>query len=214
MDFIEKGRRRFPIARVILANHAGFCFGVNRAVQMVYDLLGKGERVCTLGPIIHNPQIVEELAEKGVRIVEGPEEVLPGETLVIRSHGVGEKVYSDAAAAGVRIADATCPFVAKIHEIVKERSNAGDVILIAGDPDHQEVKGITGHINGEYHIFRDEENLRKIVENDQRLQKSAVSVVSQTTFNEKNYEKANIFIKKVCTNVIIFDTICNATSAR
>ncbi len=199
---------------ITVAKTAGFCFGVNRAVNMVYDLIDRGEKVCTLGPIIHNPQIVEELARKGVRTVNDPKEALPGETLVIRSHGVGEAVYNSAAAAGVKLADATCPFVAKIHGIVKERSNAGDVILIAGDPEHQEVRGITGHIGGEYYVFSDEENLRKIVENRPEIVKKPVTVVSQTTFNEKKYKKANIFIKKVCTNVNIFDTICNATSAR
>ena len=200
--------------KIILAKTAGFCFGVNRAVNMVYDLIEKGEKVCTLGPIIHNPQMVAELEQKGVKTVENVTDVSPGETLVIRSHGVGEDVYLAAKTGGVKLADATCPFVAKIHEIVKEHSEKGETILIAGDPNHQEVIGITGHIKGKYFVFKNLEELENIIKNNPDLQKNAVCVVSQTTFNQENYKNANIFVKKVCTNANIFDTICNATSAR
>ena len=131
--------------KITLAETAGFCFGVNRAVNMVYELLEKGEKVCTLGPIIHNPQLVEELSEKGVRIVETPEEAKEGETLVIRSHGVTRAVYEKAKELGVKIADATCPFVKKIHNIVAEKSKEGYITIIAGDASHQEVKGIVGN---------------------------------------------------------------------
>ena len=199
---------------ITLAETAGFCFGVNRAVKMVYDLLEAGEKVCTLGPIIHNPQMVEELHQKGVRTVEDLSEVKEGETLVIRSHGVGEDIYKEAKEKNIKVADATCPFVAKIHDIVKERSALGDIILIAGDPNHQEVKGITGHIDGKYYVFSSEEELEEIIKNNESIKKNAVSVVSQTTFNEKKYKNTHFFIKKVCTNANIFDTICNATSAR
>ena len=102
--------------KITLAETAGFCFGVNRAVNMVYDLLQNGEKVCTLGPIIHNPQLVNELAEKGGRIVESPKEVNRGETLVIRSHGVAKSVLQEAEDLNIKVADATCPFVAKISE--------------------------------------------------------------------------------------------------
>ena len=124
---------------VTLAKTAGFCFGVDRAVEMVYKLLEEGKEVCTLGPIIHNPQMVTELAGRGVRIVERPEEAAEGETLVIRSHGVERDVYDRAAALRLEVADATCPYVAKIHRIVREASEAGRTVLIAGDAAHQEV---------------------------------------------------------------------------
>ena len=117
--------------KIIKAETAGFCFGVNRAVNMVYELLDKGERVCTLGPIIHNPQLVEELTQKGVRIVDSPDEVTEDETLVIRSHGIASSVYDRIASLGIKMADATCPFVAKIHKIVSEKSRDGYVTLIA-----------------------------------------------------------------------------------
>ena len=200
--------------KITLAKTAGFCFGVNRAVQMVYDLVENGERVCTLGPIIHNPQLVDELKEKGVRIVETPGEVNSGETLVIRSHGVGRDVYNAAQTSGTKVCDATCPFVEKIHKIVAERSADGDTILIAGDENHQEVIGIIGHCLGDYYVFSSVEELEDLLKNHIEIGENPVSVVSQTTFNAKKWSNAQKFLKKVCTNAKIFDTICGATSMR
>ncbi|MBR3592989.1 MAG: bifunctional 4-hydroxy-3-methylbut-2-enyl diphosphate reductase/30S ribosomal protein S1 [Clostridia bacterium] len=200
--------------KITLAKTAGFCFGVNRAVQMVYDLVDSGERVCTLGPIIHNSQMVEELTSKGVRVVNTPDEAQRDETLVIRSHGVGKAVYDEAESVGVKVCDATCPFVAKIHKIVAEQSAGGDIILIAGDEKHHEVIGITGHCTSPYYVFSSIEELENLLENHPKIKKIPVSVVSQTTFNAKKWENAQIFLKKVCTNAKIFDTICNATSTR
>ena len=133
--------------KITLAKTAGFCFGVNRAVQMVYDLLEKGESVFTLGPIIHNPQLVEELRQRGVRIVENPEEVSDGGILVIRSHGVAQSVLEDAEKRGIRIADATCPFVSKIHGIVSEKSRDGYTVIIAGD--QPSVAALAGYVQVE-----------------------------------------------------------------
>ena len=200
--------------KITLAKTAGFCFGVNRAVNMVYELLEAGEQVCTLGPIIHNPQLVSELEGKGVRIVESPEDCGENEVLVIRSHGVPESTVNLAEQCGIKISDATCPFVAKIHKIVSEQSAKGRLILVAGDSEHHEVKGIIGHIKGEYRVFSSEDELEKILENLTKEQKNAVSFVSQTTFNKKIFENCCKISKKVCTNAEIFDTICNATSVR
>ncbi len=200
--------------KITLAKTAGFCFGVDRAVQKVYDLLENGERVCTLGPIIHNPQMVEELASRGVRIVDAPDQTGAGETLVIRSHGVGREVYENAESCGVKVCDATCPFVEKIHKIVAKQSQKGDTVLIAGDPKHQEVIGIVGHVVGESLVFSSVEELENLLENRTELKENAVCAVSQTTFNAKKWEKAQEILKKVCTNAKIFDTICNATSMR
>ncbi|MBR3968721.1 MAG: bifunctional 4-hydroxy-3-methylbut-2-enyl diphosphate reductase/30S ribosomal protein S1 [Clostridia bacterium] len=199
---------------ITLAKTAGFCFGVNRAVQMVYDLVSSGEKVCTLGPIIHNSQMVDELKSKGVRVVENAQEVKNDEILVIRSHGVGKSVYETATKAGVRLCDATCPFVAKIHKIVAEQSSKGEVILIAGDENHHEVIGIIGHCVSQYYVFSNESELENLIENHPEIKEIPVSVVSQTTFNAKKWQKAQIFLKKVCTNAKIFDTICSATSTR
>jgi len=200
--------------KITLAKTAGFCFGVNRAVNMVYELLEKGEKVCTLGPIIHNPQLVEELAQQGVRIVEAPEQVEEGETLVIRSHGVAKEVYDKAVSLGVKVSDATCPFVAKIHKIVTEKSLQGYVTIIAGDRNHQEVKGIIGNCFGEYFVVANTEELDEILRSSHNFDEKKVIFVSQTTFNAEIWGKLQKNLKKVCTNAEIFDTICNATSAR
>ena len=197
--------------KITLAKTAGFCFGVDRAVNMVYDLLAENKKVCTLGPIIHNPQLVKELEEKGVRIVSSPQEVNPDETLVIRSHGVSREVYEEAKRCNVEIADATCPFVAKIHKIVSEATGP---VIIAGDPVHQEVLGIIGHCKTPYYVFSDEEQLEKLLSSNDFSNEETVTVVSQTTFNKKLFEKSKNFLKKVYTNSIIFDTICCATSDR
>ena len=151
--------------KITLAKTAGFCFGVNAAVQTVYDLLEENKKVCTLGPIIHNPQLVAELEAKGVRIVNSPEEVSQGETLVIRSHGVEKSVLDLCDSLNVNYVNATCPFVAKIHKIVAEYSANGYVTIIAGDKDHQEVKGIIGHTTGEYHVIADTEELDNLLKN-------------------------------------------------
>ncbi len=200
--------------KITKAETAGFCFGVNRAVNMVYELLEKGENVCTLGPIIHNPQLVEELSHKGVRIVESPEEVNSGETLVIRSHGVAASVTEKAEELGLNIADATCPFVAKIHKIVEEKSRDGYITIIAGDSNHQEVKGIIGHCKGEFYVVADTSELEKLLSENGNFIDKPLILVSQTTFNAEIWGNIQKKLKKVCTNAEIFDTICNATSMR
>ncbi|MBQ9978088.1 MAG: bifunctional 4-hydroxy-3-methylbut-2-enyl diphosphate reductase/30S ribosomal protein S1 [Clostridia bacterium] len=200
--------------KITLAETAGFCFGVNRAVNTVYELLEKGEKVCTLGPIIHNPQLVKELEEKGVRVVENECEVKPQEILVIRSHGVPACVMENAEKQGVKTVDATCPFVAKIHKIVSEATEKGDTVLIAGDEKHKEVIGIMGHCKGEVFVFNDEESLKKLLSEHPELYEKSLCVVSQTTFNQEIWKKTEKFLKKVCTNLSVFDTICNATSMR
>ena len=200
--------------KITLAKTAGFCFGVNRAVQMVYDMLESGKKVCTLGQIIHNDQMTASLEERGVRTVSSPAEVKDGEILVICSHGVEDKTYLECEKAGTKIADATCPFVAKIHRIVEKQSLAGDIILIAGDSNHQEVKGIIGHSVTETFVFSDTEQLEILLKNHPEFAEKPLSAVSQTTFNAKKWDFSQKILKKVCTNAKIFDTICNATSMR
>ncbi|MBQ8495152.1 MAG: bifunctional 4-hydroxy-3-methylbut-2-enyl diphosphate reductase/30S ribosomal protein S1 [Clostridia bacterium] len=200
--------------KVDLASTAGFCFGVSKAVNRVNELLAAGEKVCTLGPIIHNPQVVEDLKARGVGIVSSPAEVPKGVRMIIRSHGVGEDVYAQATALGVQVEDATCPFVAKIHRIVKERSEAGAVILIAGDENHPEVIGIRGHVSGESYVFSTPEELVLLAQKHPDLVKKPIAMVSQTTFNIKIWRKCEEISKKHYTNLELFDTICNATAKR
>ncbi len=200
-----------------LANTAGFCFGVNKAVSTVKELLDQGERVCTLGPIIHNPQVVDQFAARGVRIVSSVQEVMPNEVMVIRSHGVPSEVYEQAKARGVRVCDATCPFVAKIHRLVYEHTAKGAIALIAGDPQHPEVVGIRGHCVQRSFVFDSLEELEALTESSEFSEippNSPIVMVAQTTFRVKTWENCVKFAKKHYTNLFLFDTICNATSQR
>ena len=122
-----------------MAKTAGFCFGVNRAVELTYGLLAEGHKVATLGPLIHNPQAVEDMRRKGAQVVNTVQDVPAGCEVVIRSHGVPRSIYDELESRGIPYHDATCPFVAKIHRIVEEHTRAGDFILIAGDANHPEV---------------------------------------------------------------------------
>ena len=176
---------------IILAESAGFCFGVSRAVELAEQLADEGKQVCTLGPIIHNPQVVKRLEEKGVHIVDSPEEVPKGAVLVIRSHGVPQNGLDRAEALGVQVCDATCPFVAKIHRIVAEASREGATVLIAGDESHPEVIGIRGHCSGPSFVFSDENVLRECLESSVELDKTPIVLVSQTTFNAYIWEKCS-----------------------
>lgn len=202
------------MGEIILASTAGFCFGVNRAVEMVEELLDKGQKVATLGPIIHNPQLVEKLAERGARIVESPEDVNQNEVLVLRSHGVARSVTDTADRLGIKYADATCPFVAKIHKIVADAGQNGQTVLIAGDRHHKEVEGIIGHCTGPFSVFETPEDLEFFIKNGSLKPDEPLCVVSQTTFNLELWKKCQKILKKLYTNAFVFDTICNATSKR
>ena len=177
------------MSEIILASTAGFCFGVNRAVEMVEELLDSGQKVATLGPIIHNPQLVGELAARGARIVESPDEVEKDEVLVLRSHGVALSVTESAEKLRIKVADATCPFVAKIHKIVAAAGEKGQTVLIAGDSKHKEVEGIIGHCTGPYFVFETPEDLENLTKNGKILPNESLCVVSQTTFNLELWKK-------------------------
>ncbi len=197
-----------------VAKTAGFCFGVKRAVDLVEKLVDEGKKVCTLGAIIHNPQKVSELAQKGVRIVDTPAEVRPDETLVIRSHGVAASVTDTIEQLGLDYRDATCPFVLKIHNIVSEHSKNGEIILIAGDGNHPEVQGIIGHCFSEYHTFMNAQELTDLSKKNPSLADQPVCVVVQTTFHKIEWKNSLKILQKLYTNAKIFDTICSATSDR
>lgn len=199
---------------IFVAKSAGFCFGVNRAVTAVSGLLKRDKKVCTLGEIIHNPQIVKQFEKSGVRIVSSPSEVSDGETLVVRSHGVAQEVYRQIEKMGISCYDATCPFVAKIHQIVSGYSGPDQVILIAGDSGHPEVRGIAGHCFIPYFIFKTAQELEDIIHNVPDITQKSFVLIAQTTFNTKEWGKCVENAKKLCTNLTVFDTICNATSKR
>lgn len=199
--------------KITLAKTAGFCFGVDRAVNMVYDLSEK-QRVCTLGPIIHNSEMVRELEQKGVIIANTPKEVPSGYTVVIRSHGVPQSVYDEIHSLNLNYSDATCPFVSKIHKTVAKAGRENSVVLIIGDKNHPEVKGIEGHCCGEFFAVKNHIEAEKLIETTPRLKTNPLTVVAQTTFDVSEWKKSLKVIKKLCTNAVIFDTICNATAER
>ena len=199
--------------QIILAKTAGFCFGVDRAVNLVYDLVNEGKKVCTLGPIIHNAQLVADLESKGVKIIDDISEAPQGYTVVVRTHGVEKNVLDELENKNIEFVNATCPFVTKIHNIVKKQDE-NTVVLIAGDKNHPEVLGIKSYCKGPSFVFKDEKELEKIIQDNDIGQKSSVICVAQTTFSLNEQKKCKKIFKKLCTNCKIFDTICNATSDR
>ena len=198
-----------------LAKTAGFCFGVNRAVKMVYSLLDEGKMVATLGPIIHNTEMVNELKSRGVVTVSEPSDTPEGSTLVVRSHGVARSVMDEIESLGIDCCDATCPFVSKIHSIVSSAdAQKNKSVFIAGDSAHPEVQGIMGNATIPCYTYKNEEDLLGLFSNIPAENYNSAVFVAQTTFNEKEWKKCCKTIKKVCTNPEIFATICSATHSR
>ena len=198
--------------QIILAKTAGFCFGVNRAVKLTYELLEQGRPVATLGPLIHNPQVVEDLESKGAITCDSVDDVPDGCEVVIRSHGVGQSVYDKISTRYLAYHDATCPFVTKIHKIAARAGAEGAMLLVAGDAKHPEVQGIVGHTTGKVEVFANLAELEKLL--PELTQQKSIFAVAQTTFNVQSWETCKEFLKNQCTNAKIFDTICNATWAR
>ena len=204
--------------KVKIAKTAGFCFGVKRAVDKVYELIENGvSPIYTLGPIIHNEEVVSDFEKKGVTVIS--EEDIPKlreGTVVIRSHGVGRRIYDMLKTAGISFVDVTCPFVLKIHRIVERESRAGKQIIIFGDPSHPEVKGICGWCEGSCTVLRNREDAENFVPDPGRIP----CIVSQTTFNYNKFkELVEILCKKRYDNNVlnidnILNTICNATEER
>lgn len=202
--------------RITAASTAGFCFGVKRAINEADKLADSGGGF-TLGKLIHNPVVTDELARRGVRPVETLEELdkayRPGDKLIIRSHGVGQAVYDKLAERGVEYIDATCPFVANIHRIVREESEKGARVIIAGDRYHPEVIGTMGHCLTESRVIDSAEDIDKLIA-DKSFVENALILVSQTTYQLAKWIEYKKILKKHCTNLQIFDTICKATVER
>ena len=202
------------MAEITLAKTAGFCFGVDRAIKLIEKLLDEGKKVATLGPIIHNTQVIEDFKKRGVDIVEHPGEVKDGVVLVLRTHGVTVDVLEEVKKSGVEFIDAACPFVNKIHKIVKDNSGENVVTLIVGDPAHPEVHGIKSCAKGESYVVRNSLELEELLQKNDLFSKKELILVAQTTFSVKEWEKSLKKINFLCTNVKIFDTICSATEER
>lgn len=197
---------------VIVAGKAGFCFGVKRAVEQVYEQIKEQKKIYTFGPIIHNEQVVADLADKGVEVIETTEELkgLTEGTIIIRSHGVEKAIYDLIEQQGLECVDATCPFVKRIHKIVKQESEKGKQILIVGSPEHPEVEGIKGWCQSVPIVI---ETLQEAQELSLPLDRE-VCIVSQTTFNYRKFQDIVEIIQKKGYNVNVANTICNATEER
>ena len=197
---------------VILAQNAGFCFGVQRAVEKVYEQTGLGKKIYTYGPIIHNEEVVRDLGERGVTVIESPEELeaLSGGTVVIRSHGVPRSIYEIMRRKGLECVDATCPFVKRIHNTVEKESENGKRIIIIGNEGHPEVEGIMGWSKTPAVVI---ESVRE-AENFVPLEGEKLCIVSQTTFNYNKFKELVEIFEKKGYNVTVVNTICNATEER
>ena len=202
--------------KVKVAETAGFCFGVKRAVDKVYELIGTEQKpIYTLGPIIHNEGVVADLEARGVHVIteadlDFPDDTLQNGTVVIRSHGVGKAIYDKLKEKNISYVDVTCPFVLKIHRIVEKESLAGNHIIIIGDKDHPEVQGICGWCQGPYTVIRNKEEAEAFVPPKGKK----ISIVSQTTFNYNKFQELVEIFKKRGYDISVVNTICNATEER
>lgn len=197
---------------VILAKSAGFCFGVKRAVETVYEQTGTENRIYTYGPIIHNEEVVKDLESKGVTVLEGEEDLrkLDKGTVVIRSHGVSREICEMIEKKGLTCVDATCPFVKRIHRIVEKESGEGRRIIIIGNPGHPEVEGIMGWSHTPADVIESAEEAEKFT----CLPGEKLCLVSQTTFNYNKFKELVEIFQKKGYNITIVNTICNATEER
>lgn len=198
---------------ITVAKSAGFCFGVQRAVDSVYKELEENSgKIYTFGPIIHNEQVVEDLNKKGIEVIDTVEQLkeIKEGTVVIRSHGVAKEIYDILEQQKLKMVDATCPFVKKIHNIVLDESNNGKTIIIIGNDNHPEVEGIKGWVNGEVIVINKEEQIEKLSLPEQ----TKACIVSQTTFNHNKFKYLVEIIRKKGYDITVVNTICNATHVR
>lgn len=197
---------------VRIADNAGFCFGVKRAMKMAWDELeNKSENnIYSLGPLIHNKQAVDRYKEKGLVEMDNLESIPSESKLIIRSHGVAEKVYTESKAKNMEIVDTTCPFVKKIHDIVKDFSDRGYKIIIIGNPNHPEIIGINGWCNNEAIVINKLKEIDDITFDPTQI----YCVVSQTTANLESFDKIVQKLKTKINNLTVKNTICFATKER
>lgn len=198
--------------KVIVAKSAGFCFGVKKAVDSVNNQINTGKDIYTFGPIIHNEEVVKEFEKKGVKVIPDLESLkkLSKGTVVIRSHGVSKEIYDVMEQQGLECVDATCPFVKRIHNIVKKESQLGKKIVIIGNDGHPEVEGIKGWSSTPAFVIESAEE----AENFQGKIEEKLCLVSQTTFNYSKFQYlVEIFLKKGY-DISVVNTICSATEER
>lgn len=197
-----------------ISKTSGFCMGVGNAVSLVEDLLEKNKKVCTLGPIIHNPKVIEKFARKGVKIINKASESDFESVVVIRSHGVTKSELEYIKENNINFVDGTCRFVKKIHDIADKYSKVAEFLLIAGNSIHPEVVGIRSYFSGESFVFKNLDELKEIVSKNSKLKNSSVLVIAQTTYSTEEWGKCADFIKSKLPNAKIFNTICHTTNLR
>ena len=198
-----------------LADPSGFCFGVKRAVDGVYEKLSSGRPIYTYGPIVHNETVVSDLENKGVKVIEDRESLIstqfePDACIIIRAHGIGRDVYAILEEKGCEVDDFTCPFVKRIHKIVEEGSRNGNQVFIAGNPGHPEVEGIRGWCHGDAIVVETVEETQKLTIDD----KKQGILVAQTTFNFNKFDNLVEIFQQKGYNGTVVNTICNATEER
>ena len=205
---------------VVLAKSAGFCFGVDRAVEAVYRVLEEEEKkelaerlpIYTYGPIVHNERIVEELEKRGVQVLTSLSELkgLERGIVVIRAHGVGKEIYESLEKKGLKIVDSSCPFVRKIQKLVAEHTKNGESVIVMGDPEHPEVQGILGWGEGDVRALKGLEDVKALPDGEGKN----IFVVAQTTFNIDKFKVVLETFKKKGYHTSVINTICNATFER
>ena len=198
--------------KILVAETAGFCFGVDRAVKIVYNELDNRNNVVTLGPIIHNSNVVADLEERGCKAVS-LDEVTSGQTVIIRSHGVPKQVFARLDEIGCQTVDATCPFVKRIHDIAAQRTAEGYTVLIAGDASHPEVEGIRGFCENESFVFDGCKELENLVKS-QGFSEKKLAILAQTTYNKAKWDQCCKAAAELVPDALIYNTICSATAER
>ncbi len=195
--------------QVLLANEYGFCFGVERAVDMVEEAIGEGDTVRSLGPLIHNEQEMQRLGKFGVTTISEPVQIKRGETAVIRAHGVTPQVQKELEEKASKVVDATCPFVTRVQKLASRAAEQDRHVVIVGSPDHPEMIGVKGYAPDHAFIVRDESEVATLP----RLRNPLV--VSQTTIKVKTFfDTAEAVRSKTDDEVQIVNTICSATKDR
>ena len=199
--------------RIIVGKNAGFCFGVKRSVELAEALLEEYGSACSIGPIIHNEDVVEQLSRRGLRVISSPDELKAGEHVMIRAHGAAPELYAALAEKGAVVTDATCPKVKMIHRIVSEAAAAGSFVVIIGMREHPEVEAIRAWC-AEHVVLENAAETDAWISSVPELWGKMITVVAQTTQTSDNFTECCDIIKKRCTNLKISDTICLATSTR
>lgn len=199
---------------VEISKTSGFCMGVSNVVSLVDDLANKEKKICTLGPIIHNPKVIDDFSNRGVKIIGKASECTPGSVLVIRSHGVTKSELEYIKNNIDKYVDGTCTFVKKIHKIASKYSDSKDYLLLAGDEKHPEVVGIRSYFKGKSFVFKNLEELNKILAENDDIKGGSVLVIAQTTYNTEEWNRCMGVIEKELPSATVFNTICNTTEMR